>query len=216
MNRFIKYFANVHRLALLAVVLLVCMVVLVGAVWARYQERITQRMNYIADEVGTTYLWSAINEDGTFEEAASEWIVSGSKRTLDFYVSNGMDEVTALANGIAVSAYPEQQVVIRLVASSSIQNGDSMDVVLHVSDISTGEPVDVTATHLATAREISENSLLAATFGGGWAYIFCDTEGNELLWTLEGGKLSVLQAQLVLDQMDLLDMGLIELQVSAR
>lgn len=216
MNRALKHSANVRRLALLTVVLLACAAAMVGVAWARYQERIIERMSFAAGDVGTVYLWSARNEDGTLEATESEWIVSGSKRTLDFLVSNGVDETTALANGVDVSAYPEQQVAIRLVASSGVSNGASLSVVLHISDALDGEETASTSSFLATVRPISEESPLAASFGGGWVYIFCDAEGNELLWTLDGGKLSVLQAQLVLDQMELLDMGLIELQISAR
>ena len=42
----------------------------------------------------------------------------------------------------------------------------------------------------ATARRLDDDSALAKKEGKGWIYMFCDANGNELLFTLPGGEVS--------------------------
>lgn len=198
-----------HRLALLVIVLLLTLALLVGSAWARYQQRMVERVYYSAADNAEVYLWSAMDGE-TLYEGDGVWMVSGSQRIMSFYISNGVDAETAAQTGLDTAEYPEQSVAIRLIASLGVSNGETMKVVLHISDGTT------TLSYPAAVQKIEDNSPMAATFGSGWVYTFCDSAGNELLWNLEGGQLSVLQAQLVLEQIDLVDTSLLQLQVSAR
>lgn len=164
-NRLVGY-----KLMLTAILLLVCVLLLVGAAWARYQAN---EVNYLG--------YAPKGSDSISLQANGGWLFSGEYGTLSFSVSNSEDGVE----------YPQgdQYVSVRLLASLSIAEIDGADVYLTVSD---GEQRTVYA---ATPASIPEGSALHKTFGDGKAYMFYDGD-KELSWTLAGGTVSTFSAEL--------------------
>ena len=65
----------------------------------------------------------------------------------------------------------------------------------------------------ATAEKISKDSLTYTTFGEGWVFTFCDKNGKEIEWVLEGGSLSTVTMKLVLKGMEEDAQSLLQLQI---
>lgn len=187
-----------YGLSLEAILLVACLVLAVGAAWARFQEMTTQELGYATKEYATVYLWG-VDEAGIVSETQSNWQTKENYKSLAFCVTNGLNEAE-------YSAEP-QQVYVRLCASSGIQGSiETMAVVLYLPQ--TGE------TYSGTPQKIAEGSPLYASFGSGWVFTFRDEDGEELSWTLEGGALSVLYTEIQLQNVKLDDLALLQLQVS--
>lgn len=162
-----------HQLILAAILILVCVLLLVTATWARYRDDEVNYLGYAAKSPDSISVWA----DGN-----SGWLFYDDSGYLSFHVSND-------ANGADYAA-DNQEVSIRLLASLSIAELEGESIELSVDD-----GTDVT-TCTAVSIPITEGTELYKTFGAGRVYIFQDGEGKELSWTLEGGKLSTLSAQL--------------------
>lgn len=70
-----------------------------------------------------------------------------------------------------------------------------------------------TVTIRAKAISIKEGSPLYNSFGGGWVFVFEDTLGKELVWTLEGGKQSFIPFTIQAAGMNITDASLLQLQI---
>lgn len=188
-----------YQLSLIALLLLACVVLLAGTALARYRTDEVSYLNYTAKTPDSVFLWSGYNEQTrTLSAGQSSWTSSG---TLDFYISNGT---------VDAPAEETQRVSVRLLASlAALENADAMEVHLYVTQ---GETV---TEYVAEAVPIAEGTALYRSFGAGQTYIFRDESGAEASWTLEGGVLSVLSAQIIingLEQPD--DAALLQLQVT--
>lgn len=179
------------QLALSAILLAGCAVLLVGAAWARYQTREEIYLEYEVKEFPGVYLWS-LDESGALSEEAAVWAASAGGWTMDFYITNGLTAEDA--------AQGSQQVYIRLLGALGLP--EEAEVTLTVD----GE------TYSAAAQQIKEGTLLYQNFGPGQMFCFLDEDGNEPSWMLEGGGLSILTAQLEV-QGEITDTTLLQLQV---
>ena len=186
------------KLMFTAGLLLMCMILMVGLTWARYQEEEINSLQYGVREPASVSLWSDYDEvTGTLTEGECSWTFSDGMGTLRFYISNNTAETDYSDEDVSVS--------IRLLGTLSITDAQ---VYLSVSDGSS------TTTWAATPVQIKEGTPLFDTFGGGNAYVFQDENGSELCWTLKGGSLSVLSVQIdVLNLEQIKDAALLQLQV---
>ena len=190
-----------HRLILTAILLVACLSLLATATWARYQTSDFWYLNYAAKSSGSVQLWSYYNENtGTYSNAQSSWDLSDDCGTLDFYVSNGTPSAPAAE---------DQQVSIRLMASLAVSD--------YVDEVSLYITLDgTTSIWTAEPMNIDKGTALYQSFGDGQVYIFRDESGMEQTWTLSGGALSILSAQIeVLGLNQSLDTTLLQLQVSS-
>lgn len=183
---------------LLTLLLLMCVVLMVGVSWARYQEEETSYLQYGVRKPASVSLWAGYDEEtGTLIEGNSTWTFYDGMGTLCFSISNGTSETEYSDTDLSVS--------IRLVGSLAITDAQ---VFLSAFDGSS------TREWIATPMQIQEGTPLFDTFGGGTVYVFLDENGSELEWNLEGGTLSVLSAQLdVLNLGEIHDAALLQLQV---
>lgn len=186
-----------HRLALAALLLVSCVLLMAGVAWARYLTSKYDTLSYAVRQNAAVRLWCGVDEENK-ELIAGEntWEIQGNTKTLDFWISNGV--------GLD---YPEddQQVTIRLLVSSGLTNPTEAAVFLQVEeDIVKGEAV-----------RIEENTPLYKELGAGWVYIFRNTEtGEEMHWILDGGAVCVLGAQLSVQSEKLAEITLLQLQVT--
>ena len=191
------------QLALTVLILTLCLLLVIGSAWARYQVSETSFLNYAAKEYASIFLWSGYDEaTKVLTDGENSWETSGELKTLRFYVSNGSsDDYSA----------DSQQAYIRLNAALGVRNGEeNMKVMLGIAQ-EDGSPM---LYYEGTPQLIAENTPLHKSFGAGWVFTFRDKNGKELGWTLEGGDLSVISAQLVIEGIDLQDPTLLQLQVS--
>lgn len=182
----------------LLLVLLACVFLMIGAAWARYQTKNSQIFSYEQKDYSFVYLWHSYDEEtDTFQSQPSTWQTEGDQRTLNFCVSNGTTESCA---------QDDQRVRIRLLVSLGAWGGvEEMDATLNLPQ--TGESFQ------GSAQPIAENSPICSTFGEGWVIIFCDEEGQEAGWTLNGPELSYLEGQITVQNVELQDTTLMQLQV---
>lgn len=182
----------------LSLLLLSCVFLLVGAAWARYQTKESQQFSYELKDYAFVCLWHSYDEGtASFRSGQSTWQTQDDRKTLSFCVSNGT------ANNYAET---DQRVNIRLLVGLGVWGGaEGMDVCLNLPQ--TGERFQ------GNAQPIIENSPVYSTFGEGWVITFCDEEGQEIDWTLEGAELSFLEAQIVVRNVELQGTTLMQLQV---
>ena len=182
----------------LLLLLLTCVFLVAGAAWARYQIKDFQIFSYELKDYSFIYLWHSYDEDtASFRSEQSTWQTEGDRKILDFCVSNGTAEDYAQA---------DQQVKFRLLVSLGAWGGiEEMDTLLRFSQ--TGESFQ------GSAQPITADTPVYSTFGEGWVITFCDEEGEEVSWTLEGDELSYLEAQIVVRNVELQSTTLMQLQV---
>lgn len=70
-----------------------------------------------------------------------------------------------------------------------------------------------TVTIRAKAISIKEGSPLYNTMGEGWVFVFADEQGEELVWTLEGGKQSFIPFTIQAAGMNITETSLMQLQI---
>lgn len=165
---------TVYQLTLTVLLLLACMILVVGAAWARYRTEEFSFLTYQAKQPDSVSIWSGYDaQTGELTAGESSWTIYNGEGSLQFFISNGTDSDASDEN---------QRVIIRLLSSPTAQE---LDVRLTVD----GEAWDSDAT------QIAEGTALARSFGPGWMYVFRDDSGKELSWTLNGGEFSVLSAR---------------------
>lgn len=182
----------------LLLVLLICLFLVIGAVWGRYQVKDSQIFSYELEDYSFIYLWHSYDEETeTFRGEQGSWQTEDDKKSLSFCVSNGTPENYAKA---------DQRVGIRLLVSLGAWSQiEELNAMLNFTQ--TGE------SFRGSAQPIVANSPVYSTFGEGWVITFCDEEGQEISRTLRGGELSYLEGQVTVQNMDLQDTTLLQLQV---
>ena len=182
----------------LSILLLICIFLMVGTTWARYQSKESQLFNYELRDYAFVYLWHSYDEGtGTFRNQQSTWQSEGDWKTLDFCISNGTAEDFA---------EEDQWVNIRLLVSLGAW-GETEEVEVLLNFPQSGESFP------GKVQPIMENSPVHSTFGAGWVITFCDVEGEEIGWILNGTELSILEAQIAVRNMKLGETTLMQLQV---
>lgn len=178
-------------------VIVVCLTVLAGTAWARYQLSRAYGLQYEAKSNASVHLGKGIDAAGNLVSGQSEWLQNAGVRTLAFTVGNG--------TGPAVYEDDDQKVSIRLISSPGFDLSGA-DVFLYIE----GE----TSYYRGTVQQIAEHSPLYETFGPGWFVDFSDPNGNELNWNLEGGGFSWLSARLEVHGGQVLDSVQFRLQIT--
>lgn len=211
----------------LAVLLTVgCLVMAVGVSWARYRTEADAKISVevrppLAVTLGRME-YSGESEIGTFVPTGAavwEWVDGRWAMAL------------AVANGTAPDVFEaqSQSFRIRFVGSLGAWSGEgsgAISLILPLKQIQmdteeTEDPADSTLPAVsavptriaATATRISPDTRLHREFGDGWLFCFLDDQGEELSWTLEGGKLSCVTMDVVIDAGTLADTSLLQLQI---
>ena len=162
-----------YQLMLTVLLLLVCVISVVGAAWARYRSESYSYLSYTLRKPDNISLWGGYDSvTGEFSDER-KWQISGDEGTLDFYVSNGTAESYAER---------DKKVSIRLFSS------------LNEHELQVWLTLDGTEWKAET-QPIMPGTDLYKNFGPGEVHIFRDKTGAELNWELEGGDLSLLQGR---------------------
>ena len=215
-----------YALALTVLLAVGCLVMSVGVTWARYRTDMSagiffQARKPLAVRLGIT----SVNEDGNIVFVPTDqhsWAQANGKLYLDF----------AMANGISVEEFEaeDQRFHIRLLGSLGAWSGEETAAItlmippaLEEAREETDEPTqdgttgEIPAEPVAVptvAGQIQPNTQLWTEFGDGWEFRFLDPQtGKELVWSLEGGKLSCLELELVIEGGTLADTSLLQLQM---
>ncbi len=195
-NRMIRW------LALAAALLFGCLFLIIGVTWARYQENQSGELNYTTKETLALSLWRGMDASGDLILGENTWEKESGMATLDFYIGNGGSEDNA--------ALETQEVRVRLMVGPGMYADEATELTLWIEDEDgNGEYLN------GELKEIPEGTPLYENFGSGWYYAFCDTDGEEMTWTLEGGRLSVLKAQLLLKEAGWTETTLLQLLVES-
>lgn len=137
-------------------------------------------------------------------DAQNYWVTVDDQTTLDFAVSNGISEEEF--------AQEDMQVHIRLIGSLGIWDGeDTVELTLLVPNEDDPEKMDEIT---AEAVRIGPESPLYTAFGDGWVFSFPDEDGEELALVLEGGKQSVIELKLEMENTNFSLTSLLQLQVT--
>ncbi|MBQ4504713.1 MAG: hypothetical protein II983_03490 [Firmicutes bacterium] len=177
----------IYKLALGAALLFGCLFLIIGVVWARYQENQAGELNYTTKETLAFSLWKGIDDAGELVLGENTWTVEDDLAALDFYIGHGGSE-----HNVALET---QNVQVRLMLGPGMTVDEETELVLWI------ETEDGNTEYLnGELREITEGTPLYEDFGPGWYYAFCDKNGEEKSWTLEGGQLSVLKSRLILKE----------------
>ena len=173
------------------------LVLSVGVAFGRYRTKLDPFVYWFAPKAESKiYLWGVDSQNG-LSGLPGSWTLSQGGSTLDFAVTNGA------SNQYSGS---DLSFVVQVAVTSGA--GNTLDLTLTPSGETAGTKAKVT--------RIAENTKLYEEFGEGWLYRFYDTEGNELTWTLAGGKLSEFRASLLCEgEIDEETASLMQLQVIA-
>lgn len=186
--------------ALTAIVLVGCLLLTVGAAFARYREEAGGETGIQIKKSAQVYLWSGTDPEAEFIPGAAVWTEREGNRELMFLVTNtdDSDEIPAYS----------QEFRLRLIGSLDMWSEDTQ-AVLRLT-YNQGEQAE---TVIATARPIEKDTKLYAEYGEGWLFTFENSKEQELCWKLDGGKRSTMAMQLVLENSTLADPGLLTVQV---
>lgn len=188
---------SLYLMTIATLLALACLMLSVGAVYARYKDQTSADPAYQAQEPLDIYLWSGMDESGEFISGESEWKTENGQKTLEFYVSNS-----------GSAAAEEQYISVSLLASLGVQIDESVQFQLYLK---WGEEKKVV---YGNPQRILPASPLYETVGDGWIIRFQDENGREMTWPLAGGELSYIYARLTVSGMEVYDTSMLKLQVS--
>lgn len=219
---------NISLWCMLGVAVVLMVGVLIGSVgtsFARYRAEREETIAFQARAMESIYLGrmeypkqdSGDGEtDETVEAADQEqelvfvpnaengWSTVNDQTTLEFAVANGISEEEF--------AQEDLQVHIRLVGSLGVWDGeDAVEIKLYVPNEEKPDELDEIT---AKAVRIGPESPLYSAFGDGWVFSFLDEEGEELALVLEGGKQSVIELKLEMENTNFALTSLLQLQVT--
>lgn len=222
-NRSVWYLMGIALLLAAA-----CVVVSTGTTLARYRAEREEELTFVVDGMEPVYLGTLTYPDDITTFKASEetqWATVNGISQLDFAIANGATEYSCAAES--------QRVTLRLTGGLGLWNGtEPAAVTLCVPAEPEPEQTEETqsaettaATEETTEKEpelqaikatatlIDETSPLYHTFGEGWVFTFQDPEGEELSWTLDGGKFSCIPMKITVDNTAITGESLLQLQV---
>lgn len=171
-----------------------------GTAYARYREAVDGALGIEAKKPAQVYLWAGTDPEGEFTPGTGMWVENEGNRELAFLVTNTQSP----------DQLPQdtQQFRLRLMGSLPVWEEET-EALLRLT-YTQGEK---TETVEARAQRILPDTPLYAQFGDGWLFTFPDETGEELCWTLEGGKRSTVAMQLVLENGDVSSTALLKVQV---
>ena len=188
-----------HRIALvLAVMVLLASILLAtGTAFARYRFRQTSELLFAPKTSEGIYLWGGVDTQIAFQPLPEAFTADENGQKLTFMVANGTN--------LETFARETKVVQVRLACTLGLGAAENLTATLTVGK----------EKYHAEARKIDVDSPMYKTFGEGWVYVFTDAEGNELLWTLEGGKLSATRMALTVQTVGGADASMLQLLVTA-
>lgn len=170
------------RLCFMGVLCISVLIFGIGAAQARYRMSKPTDVEFQALQNQQVFLWSGADADESTLTALDDWTEtdSGSAK-LNFKISNGTAEDDYCSKPLSFT--------IRILASQGIQKSENVTISLQIE----GEQ------YTAVPEQILEGSSRYDTFGPGWIYCFYDSNGIEVSWDLDEGKLSVVTAELTVE-----------------
>lgn len=186
-----------YRLGFAALAVIGCLLLAVGATFARY--RTDSEADLALRVQATSYVYVGGVFNGEFTAGSGNWQVNEEgKPQLQFMLSNqGTADTPALA---------DQEVWLRVLVSEGIGN-ERLQLILTTPD---GENI------MGTPVPIGTTTPLYQQFGPGWVYTFRDANATELTWELTGGDRSELTMTLTANGDFIPDTTLIQLQATGR
>lgn len=168
-----------YSLGLVLLLSVAFLVTSTGTAFARYRTERSAKVTFEVREPEQICL-GTLALDGSFRKSAPAWNTTGEIPQLNLTIANGTSDTACSPRDQAVS--------LRLVGSLGLETAP-MYLTLP------GEETKITA----TITPITEGTALYHTHGAGWIYTFLDEEGEELSWTLPGGKLSLVSMTVTMD-----------------
>ena len=220
MNQRKQNISRWYLLGLAAILTVGCLMVSVGTTLARF--RVDNEKNILFEpKTPVAPALGTMDEEGVFDpEGTIAWVeqtititpeeggaASGTQTkkvySLDFTVSNYISE----------GKYQEENLTvrIRLVGSLDAWNETTPGTVVLTDGVTLEDGTQREFT--ATVTGIPENTALYHSFGVGWVFQFVDENGQELTWTLEGGRLSCQKLNITMDADGLGGTSLLQLQI---
>lgn len=197
---------------LAAVLIVLGLMGAVGVSYARYRINRSESIFYTPRQPEQIYLGQMIDQDNgktVFDpQKVGSWETVEGKSQLTF----------AVANGTSGKSYTQQdqQVQIRLVGSLGIWDGEkTVNVLLRAPRKAKPDETEPQFDEIrGKATRILKDSPMFSVFGEGWVFTFPDEDGKEMTWLLEGGSLSTISCQILIDGIELTDPSLLQLTVT--
>lgn len=197
---------------LAAVLIVLGLMGAVGVSYARYRINRSESIFYTPRQPEQIYLGQMIDQDNgkaVFDpQKVGSWEAVEGKSQLTF----------AVANGTSGKSYTQQdqQVQIRLVGSLGIWDGEkTVNVLLRAPRKAKPDETEPQFDEIrGKATRILKDSPMFSVFGEGWVFTFPDEDGKEMTWLLEGGSLSTISCQILIDGIELTDPSLLQLTVT--
>lgn len=179
-----------------AMLVVICLTVAVGISFARYNAGKDADLHFEVGRNASVFLGRLDEKTGNFIREESAWERKDGGQQLHFAVSNG----TSATDHVAA----DQQICLRVIGSPGVwKENSNAKLTLTVDGMK----------YTAVVSRIVRGSALYAAFGDGWAFSFRNDQGNELTWKLDGGELTCLEMTLSIEGAQILDTGLLQLQV---
>ena len=211
------------RLGLIMVLVIGCFVTAVNPTLARYRISDKGSMELAPRPLEQIYLGQMVktaedSDEEIFDDTQEGvWQMVDGKIRLEFAIANGKyvyekNTQTGSDIPVEVAAQEDQKAVIRLMGDLSVWNGKEEFTLQLIgpSRVKVGE----TAVYTAVPQRIEQDTPLYRTFGDGWVFTFQDESGQELIWLLEGGELSVMEFELLMERENLNAVGQMKLEVT--
>lgn len=194
MNEKKEYSSRFLLLLMGALMALLLLVMAIGSTRAHYELSVTagQKFQYYSTDA-KVYILSAektpsgayVTDESGKIAAPSGWTpveeaTARERYVLNFLLANGQNKTQSAAD--------TQEVVLTLFATEGVADPDKLGLTLTESG----------RNYLAVSTEVLPGSLWYDTYGPGWLYQFYTDAGEELSWTLLGGRFSAREMSLMI------------------
>lgn len=209
-----------YLLGLAAILTVGCMMVSVGTTLARYRVD-NEKTILFEPKTPVAVALGTVDGEGNFDPAGT---IAWTEQTITITPEEGDSSTEsqtkkvyalnfAVANYISEGKFQEKDLTvrIRLVGSLDAWNETTPGTVVLTDGVTLEDGTQREFT--ATVTGIPENTALYHSFGVGWVFQFVDENGQELTWTLEGGKLSCQSLNITMDAAGLSGTSLLQLQI---
>ena len=211
MNRRKLNISSWYSLGLAVVLMVTCLLLSAGATFARYRSEVGKSIIFKVRQPVTVCLGSVEYGEGHPEEGRFIRTDEGNWTQDD---NDNLHLKFAIANGETELSFEQldQEVGVRLIGTLGIQS-EADDISVMLTFPKADEPEEFETVEAKVVR-IAAGSAMHATFGDGWVFCFTDKKGEELTWTLEGGKLSWTEMELIMEGATPIDTSFLQLQIT--
>lgn len=199
-----------YMLTLTALLLVLSLVITAGVSLARYRSEREASASFQVRPIEAIYL-GILSEPDEEGHVTFQPMDQGNWQTVD-----GVTQLRfAVANGSSLDHYTQDDLVFQVRLISSLGLGvDSQPVNIVLSVPREDDPSQFQE-YVAVMQPIEADSPIHSTFGDGWTFLFHDQNGKEMIWELEGGKLSYIDLRLRQETTNITDISLLQLQITA-